>query len=328
MPNEPDQPQPRHRATESSMLGGVIHSLPSRERWLEERRLGIGGSDVPAILGLSNYATPLSVWASKCGHEPDDDSTYSMRRGLHMEAFIAEELEASVDGLSSDAWLVSSKAEAPGERRFMLARRRDEPRLAYSPDGCLRDPDNVTVLGEWKSQLRAEKNWRESVPLDVQAQVQHGMYVLDLPACYVAVDLGNEMRWDRVERDPHYGETVVPALLRWWSRFVETETPPPATGADADGAVLAFLFPESYGGSVTLPISFDTMAADLDEKKAALKALTSEVQDIQNQIKQAIGDQERGVLSDGSGFTWRDQKRKGYTVAATEFRVLRRTKAR
>ena len=32
-----------------------------REQWLAERRLGIGGSDVAPILGLSPWATPLDA---------------------------------------------------------------------------------------------------------------------------------------------------------------------------------------------------------------------------------------------------------------------------
>ena len=33
-------------------------STMSRDEWLEERRKGIGGSDVAALLGLNPYKTP------------------------------------------------------------------------------------------------------------------------------------------------------------------------------------------------------------------------------------------------------------------------------
>ena len=77
----------------------------TRAEWLQGRRAGIGGSDVPAILGISPYRgnTPLSVWASKLGLGDDrDESTYSQRRGSHMESFIAAELEDSVEGLRAE----------------------------------------------------------------------------------------------------------------------------------------------------------------------------------------------------------------------------------
>ncbi len=33
----------------------------ARQTWLEARRLGIGGSDVAAILGLSKYSSPYQL---------------------------------------------------------------------------------------------------------------------------------------------------------------------------------------------------------------------------------------------------------------------------
>ena len=39
----------------------------------EERKLGIGGSDMPIILGLSNYKTPYQLYLEKIG---EAESTY------------------------------------------------------------------------------------------------------------------------------------------------------------------------------------------------------------------------------------------------------------
>ncbi len=36
--------------------------MNDRTSWLNERRKGIGGSDIGAILGLSPYRTPVDVW--------------------------------------------------------------------------------------------------------------------------------------------------------------------------------------------------------------------------------------------------------------------------
>ena len=37
----------------------------SRADWLAQRRKSIGGSDAAGIVGLSQYATPYTVWADK-----------------------------------------------------------------------------------------------------------------------------------------------------------------------------------------------------------------------------------------------------------------------
>ena len=39
----------------------------SREQWLEYRRLGIGGSDVAAIIGISPFRTARDVYYDKLG---------------------------------------------------------------------------------------------------------------------------------------------------------------------------------------------------------------------------------------------------------------------
>lgn len=45
----------------------------SREAWLEKRRKTIGGSDAAAIVGLSRYASPYTVWADKTGRIPEKE---------------------------------------------------------------------------------------------------------------------------------------------------------------------------------------------------------------------------------------------------------------
>ena len=47
----------------------------NREQWLEERKKGIGGSDVACILGMSPYKTNVALWEEKVGiREPEDIS--------------------------------------------------------------------------------------------------------------------------------------------------------------------------------------------------------------------------------------------------------------
>ena len=42
----------------------------SREDWLSHRKLGIGGSDVAAIMGISPFATIRDLYNDKLGIEP------------------------------------------------------------------------------------------------------------------------------------------------------------------------------------------------------------------------------------------------------------------
>lgn len=46
-------------------------AVMDREKWLEERRKGIGGSDAAALVGMNSYSTPYMVWADKTGRLPE-----------------------------------------------------------------------------------------------------------------------------------------------------------------------------------------------------------------------------------------------------------------
>ncbi len=64
-----------------------------REQWLQIRRKTIGGSDAAAIVGLSHYSTPYSVWANKTGRIPDAEDNEAMRQGRDLEEYVAKRWE-------------------------------------------------------------------------------------------------------------------------------------------------------------------------------------------------------------------------------------------
>ena len=50
-------------------------SAKSHDEWLKNRKVGIGGSDAAAILGISPFKTNVDLWLEKTGQkEPDDIS--------------------------------------------------------------------------------------------------------------------------------------------------------------------------------------------------------------------------------------------------------------
>ena len=61
----------------------------SNEAWLTQRRKTIGGSDAAAIVGLSKWASPFSVWADKTGRVPAKEDNEAMRQGRDLEDYVA-----------------------------------------------------------------------------------------------------------------------------------------------------------------------------------------------------------------------------------------------
>ena len=60
--------------------------------WLEQRKRGIGGSDVAAIMGLSPWKSPLEVWLEKTNRaeSPDLSGKEAVAMGTELEGDVLE----------------------------------------------------------------------------------------------------------------------------------------------------------------------------------------------------------------------------------------------
>ena len=75
----------------------------SREAWLAERKLALGGSDMGAILGLNAYRSAVNVWADKLGLIEGTEDNEAMRIGRDLEGYVASRFSES-SGLRVQAY--------------------------------------------------------------------------------------------------------------------------------------------------------------------------------------------------------------------------------
>ena len=82
-------------------------NLP-RDKWLEIRRSGIGGSDIAGIMGISPWSTPLAVYCDKVGLRPPQDPTVAMEFGTRMEPTLRKWAEDELNReIATQAYLES-----------------------------------------------------------------------------------------------------------------------------------------------------------------------------------------------------------------------------
>ena len=62
----------------------------SHEEWLAERSKGIGASDVGAILGISPFESPFSLWLKKTGQVPPEPENMAMKLGHLLEPVVCQ----------------------------------------------------------------------------------------------------------------------------------------------------------------------------------------------------------------------------------------------
>jgi predicted phage-related endonuclease len=75
----------------------VVGTGMERADWLARRRLGIGGSDVAALLGISPWHSQMSLWMEKRGELENAEQTDNQRWGLALEEPIRSAFEEDTD---------------------------------------------------------------------------------------------------------------------------------------------------------------------------------------------------------------------------------------
>lgn len=191
----------------------------NREQWLEQRRTGIGGSDIAAILGLSRYKTPLQVWREKRGEVIDDADNAAMRWGRYLEPVVRQ---AYADETGREVLLPSGILRHP-TRPFMVA----------SLDGFTED----RRVFEAKTARTAE-GWGEAgsdqVPQAYLLQVQWYMAITGFAVADVAALIGgSDFRVYPIEADAELHELMIDAAAEFWRSVERGEPPEPLTVSDA-----------------------------------------------------------------------------------------------
>ena len=276
------------------------HDIP-REDWLELRKAGIGGSDLPALLGMSQYTSPYELYLDKRGELPEVPRPEALERAakwghLH-EPLIAAEFCAA-HGVTC--------------RRIGLIRHAGDPwRLANldrqvhgCPDGpCLLEIKNRSAYkaGDWG--LSGDP---DGVPDAEALQTHWYLGVTGYGHAHVGVLInGNDDRYYRVERDEALIADMVATAALFWQRVLDGD-PPPVDGTDASTELLAHLWTAGTDAEKVLsPSEVRPLLAEVEQVKAEAAALDSRLAAAQNRLRVLLGDYEVALVDGLPLFTWK-----------------------
>ena len=264
----------------------------SREEWLEARRLGIGGSDAPAILKQSPWASPWSVWAEKRGllnSRRNDDQRLII--GQLMEPVIARLFELET----------GSQTECLGQFRIFTG---DEPFQKATLD---RVDENKTIV-ELKTEYYQHK-WKDGPPLHYQIQGQHQMAVMGQDRMFFAVFFsGFQFAAFEIERNDRFIRSMTRAEAAFWEA-VETDEAPEIDGSEATKSALQDWGSEK-GTQIELPAD-ELLTLDRLRQQAAQEVAAAETRmnEAENRIKALMGANEIALLNGKPAFSWKGDKR-------------------
>ncbi len=292
----------------------VLARSDDRDAWLAARQLGVGASDTPSLMGLTRYASAVSMWAEKTGRLIPDDAEFDnerMRWGVKLEPLVADEYERQT-GRELQHW-------------GALLSYDDLPFILATPDFQWHD-SGVDIPVEIKTtDVSRASEWRDGPPERVYCQMQQQMLVTGAPMASTGVLVGgNTFRWADVERDEDYIQEIIRVTSEFW-RYVADDVSPPMDGSEATTDAVAKMWPQSSGEAVVLTDDAYEWARDIDAAKEARKQADEQVKVLENTVKAALGNNEVGLYPDGNvAFTYKEQTRKSYTVKEATYRVLRK----
>ena len=155
-----------------------------RDEWLKYRRLGIGGSDAAAILGISPFRTARDLYYDKLNIVTADDegNWVAMEMGNLLEPLVAR-IFAKKTGLK--VFQRKCMFQHP-HYPWMLA---DLDYLVELPDG------SIAILEIKTTNYNAKDNWwyngKEIVPIYYESQGRHYMSVMNINRVYFCCLYGN-----------------------------------------------------------------------------------------------------------------------------------------
>lgn len=202
----------------------------------------LGGSDAPAVLGVSPWMSPVELWQQKTGQVQREASVALQRiraRGQKLEPFIREMVIEKLVDEGHDVELVAcNNRYVDPEYPFLSVEIDFEVKL----DGEHVNADAKSVSGY------ARDKWgqvgSDQMPIEYAAQFMTGMMVSPgrrrrtLVAALRSFD-DVDIYW--LERDDETIAGIRDKLVRFWTEHVVPRVPPdPATFAD-----LRALFPKS-----------------------------------------------------------------------------------
>lgn len=260
-----------------------------------ERQLGIGGSDMPIIMGLSGYKTPYQLYLEKTGQvEPQSEMTDYQYWGHQLESIVRDEFAKRNNII----------VETPDTIVHPV-----HEYLRGNIDGFI--PSLNAILEVKCSSSFMASEWGEDgsdiIPMQYLVQVAHYCAVTNADCAYIAVLIGgNDYREFKYTRDLQLEEKVIECAKNFWE-CIQTQTPPAAINQ----ADLKLMYPKHNPEKIkTIDTDVKKQLTTLSETRFKIKQLSEIEEKYKFNIMQFMQDAE--CLTDESGrpiVSWKANKR-------------------
>lgn len=182
----------------------------NREKFLLDRKKGIGGSDVAAILGISPWRTALDVYNDKLSPVIEDEPNEDMKRGIRAERYILEEY------VETTGESVKTNLDTLVDKKY--------PFMRANIDAKVMDEN---VLVEAKSTKAPISSWSNGIPEYYKAQVAYYAMLadserVDIPVLFSGWTYACFTYW----RDYEFEAKIKQSVIDFWEDHIVKGIPP------------------------------------------------------------------------------------------------------
>lgn len=251
----------------------------SHEEWLILRKKSIGGSDAGAVLGMNQWASPITVYLDKTGMSKDKETSEAMRQGTDLEDYVARRfMEKTGKKVRKDNFMYSHD-----DYDFITA---NIDREVIGENAGL-ECKTITVFNDYDFE-------NGEVPAHYYAQCQHYMAVKGYEKMYLAVLVhSRDFLVIPVERNEEFIKDMIEKEIEFWNDFVLPKKMPAPDGSEATDEALKELWPVSNGTEMSDP-KFDTDIREYRQLGDAIKRLKEQQSEVKERIVIRLEDCERG----------------------------------
>lgn len=288
-----------------------IDPIGNREEWLAWRRLGIGGSDAPILMGLNPYRGPLSLYVDKMdrGLDPSEPNEAAYW-GTVLEDIVAREF-ARRTGFDV------RRPPVQNLRHSVHAFMQGTPdRFVYA------NPEATEPIGilELKTcTLRKEWDWDPDPPETAKCQLRHYMAVAGMNLGWLACLIGGQRYiHHEVQRDPAFEAKMIETERQFWWH-VENDVPPDPDGRDSTTAIINQRFPEAepmvlveLGGNP----DYEAAVAEVVRLSRNQREDKKRLEEAKNRLKLALGTGEVGLIEGQPVISWKNGSRESIDTKA------------
>ena len=290
-----------------------LETIPRDEVNLDRTRaVGLGGTDIAAILGVSRFKTPFEVWAKKTGQAVSTTMSEEAEAGIYMEPFLLGRYQR----------VTGTRVVAPQ----VMFRDRREPWVIANPDGLFMTADERLAGVDAKTRSPFKRGeWGEAgsgnVPPDEWCQAQWYIEVFGSPWWHLWVSFDRRSELFLVPRDAAWGREARAFAAKWWQRhIIEGEMPTPITGGAA-ADVLRARFPDARNPLRGATEEEEALARNYAAARDRYNAASAALEAAENALKFAIGDSE-GLRGAGWSVSWRSAAGRTTTDREAVLRIL------